>query len=212
MAKINDTTTFPNTTPALDDHVIGTDVSDTGNDANGEVVTFLLSDILALAEGKVLIETTTVSGATEFTFTDFDSTRFGSYTIELKNITTSTGTVNLRIETSSDGGSSWDTGASNYYWSDGTAQIYIEVINDTLNGVTTNFGINGEVILKGPHLTGYTPITWDLVYKTEDGATDLLVRNMDVAYRQEAAAVNGIRIYLNSGNFSGEISVYGNKK
>lgn len=46
MAKITDTTTYPNTTPAMDDHVIGTDVSDTGNSADGEVVTFKLSDIL----------------------------------------------------------------------------------------------------------------------------------------------------------------------
>jgi hypothetical protein len=42
MAKINDTTTYPPTTPALDDHVPGTDISDTGNDANGETVTFTL--------------------------------------------------------------------------------------------------------------------------------------------------------------------------
>lgn len=48
MVKINDTTTFPNTTPAPTDHVIGTDVSDTGNSADGEVVTFLLSDIANL--------------------------------------------------------------------------------------------------------------------------------------------------------------------
>lgn len=212
MAKINDTVTYPNTTPALTDHVIGTDVSNTSNSADGEVVTFLLSDILALAEGKVLISTTTVSGATEFIFTDFDSTRFGSYEIELKGITMSTTTVNLRIETSSDGGSTWDTGANNYYWSNGTQSIYIEVINDTLNGVTSTFPVNGKIFLHGPHLTTYTPVNWDLSYKTEDGATDLLVVNRDVAYRQSLADVDGIRIYMSSGNFSGEISVYGNRK
>ena len=46
MAKINDTTTFPNTTAALDDHVIGTDISDTGNSADGEVVTFTIQSML----------------------------------------------------------------------------------------------------------------------------------------------------------------------
>lgn len=45
MAKINDTTTFPNTIPALTDFVIGTDVSDTGNSVDGEVVTFRFTDI-----------------------------------------------------------------------------------------------------------------------------------------------------------------------
>lgn len=48
MANINDTTTYPNTTPALNDHVPGTDVSDTGNSADGETVTFLLSGIRTL--------------------------------------------------------------------------------------------------------------------------------------------------------------------
>lgn len=53
MAKINDTTTYPNTTPALTDHIPGTDVSNTTNDANGETVTFTLQDILDLIEANI---------------------------------------------------------------------------------------------------------------------------------------------------------------
>lgn len=52
MAKINDTTTYPNTAPALGDHVPGTDISNTGNDANGETVTFTLQAILDLIEAN----------------------------------------------------------------------------------------------------------------------------------------------------------------
>ena len=48
MAKINNTTTFPITPPALDDIVLGTDVSDTGNSADGETVNFKMDDILKL--------------------------------------------------------------------------------------------------------------------------------------------------------------------
>lgn len=50
MPKINDTTTYPNTAPALTDHVPGTDLSNTGNSANGEVVTFKFEDILGLLD------------------------------------------------------------------------------------------------------------------------------------------------------------------
>lgn len=50
MAKINDTTTFPNTAPALTDHVIGTDLSNTGNSADGEVVTFKFEAALGLLD------------------------------------------------------------------------------------------------------------------------------------------------------------------
>jgi len=45
MARINRTDLYPNTAPALDDHVPGTDVSDTSNDANGETVTFTVQDL-----------------------------------------------------------------------------------------------------------------------------------------------------------------------
>lgn len=50
MAKINDTTTFPLTAPASGDFVIGTDISDTGNSADGEVVNFTLQSIADLAK------------------------------------------------------------------------------------------------------------------------------------------------------------------
>lgn len=53
MAKINDTTTFPNTLPALNDHVIGTDVSDVGNSADGEVVTFKFEDIFDIIPNPI---------------------------------------------------------------------------------------------------------------------------------------------------------------
>lgn len=53
MAKINDTTTYPNTAPALTDHVPGTDVSNTANDANGETVTFTWQSVLDLFEGNL---------------------------------------------------------------------------------------------------------------------------------------------------------------
>lgn len=45
MAQINDTLTFPVTTPAKGDMIIGTDVSDTGNSPNGETVNFTLQGI-----------------------------------------------------------------------------------------------------------------------------------------------------------------------
>ena len=50
MSKINNTQAFPVTDPAMDDMVIGTDVSDTGNSSDGETVNFKLNDILDLLE------------------------------------------------------------------------------------------------------------------------------------------------------------------
>lgn len=45
MTKINDTTTFPITSPAQADFVIGTDVSNTTNSAGGETVSFKIGSI-----------------------------------------------------------------------------------------------------------------------------------------------------------------------
>lgn len=48
MGKINDTAVYPITSPALNDLVIGTDKSNTVNDAGGEVVNFTLQAIVNL--------------------------------------------------------------------------------------------------------------------------------------------------------------------
>lgn len=62
MANINDTTTYPATAPALGDHVIGTDISDTGTSANGETVTFTWQGVMDLFEANMTVPTS-VSGA-----------------------------------------------------------------------------------------------------------------------------------------------------
>lgn len=56
MGKINDTTAYPNTAPALTDHVPGTDVSNTTNDAAGETVTFTLQAIMDLIEANASVD------------------------------------------------------------------------------------------------------------------------------------------------------------
>jgi len=68
MAKINDTNVFPITAPAVDDILLGTDVSDTSNDANGETVNFDVYDILnvlaSAASGAPKIQAQAISTAT----------------------------------------------------------------------------------------------------------------------------------------------------
>lgn len=64
MPKINDTTTYPNTTPALADHVPGTDVSNTGNDAAGETVTFTFQAVMDLFEANFAAPATAITSGT----------------------------------------------------------------------------------------------------------------------------------------------------
>lgn len=55
MAKVNDTTTFPITAPALNDLLFGTDVSNTSNSADGETVNFTPQSILNLSATRTQI-------------------------------------------------------------------------------------------------------------------------------------------------------------
>lgn len=61
MAKINDTNTFPITSPARDDMLLGTDVSDVTNDANGETVNFTVAGLSSLF-GMQSVQVFTSSG------------------------------------------------------------------------------------------------------------------------------------------------------
>lgn len=89
MVRINDTTTYPNTTPALADHVIGTDVSDTTNSTDGEVVTFTIDSILDAAPRiKAWVTFDGVSGTSidaSYNVTSVTRNGTGDYTINFTN-------------------------------------------------------------------------------------------------------------------------------
>jgi len=133
MAKINDTTTFPNTTPALDDFVIGTDVSDTGNSADGEVVTFTLDAITKLGGFKGIqvftssgtwTRPTGVNNVLVFVTGGGGGGGGGTYGgaggTAIKRLSV-TGIASSTITIGAGGGSSSDGGSSS--WADGTNTI-----------------------------------------------------------------------------------------
>ena len=68
MVKVNDTTTFPITTPALNDLLFGTDVSNTSASADGETVNFTPESILNLSATRTQI----YAGATVATIESSD--------------------------------------------------------------------------------------------------------------------------------------------
>lgn len=76
--KINDTTEFPTTTPAATDRVLGIDVSNTTNDANGEVVTFTAQAIADLATYTVT-EADVTQHEAALTITESQISDLGTY-------------------------------------------------------------------------------------------------------------------------------------
>jgi hypothetical protein len=114
MAKINDTNTFPITAPAGDDMLLGTDVSDTSNDANGETVNFTINSIIAGMAG------TTVNKLPSAALNMFLGDGVGPHTdlgdiakvvvfasIEIRQSGDSDSTCSAQYRLSSDNGSSW---------------------------------------------------------------------------------------------------------
>jgi hypothetical protein len=82
--KINDTAEFPATTPAATDRVLGVDVSNTTNDANGEVVTFTAQAIADLATYTVT-EADVTQHEAALTITESQISDLGAYLTSVNN-------------------------------------------------------------------------------------------------------------------------------
>ena len=218
MARINDTTTYPNTTPALADHVIGTDVSDTTNSADGEVVTFPVKDF----SGLFFIESQDAASSASLDFTGFDSANYDSYLFVLSNIIPATDAVIFEMRTSADGGSTFDSGASDYAYSQHVATVPSSGVSewgsngDDSVALSGNVGVgsdtdedgwSGEVRVLGPHLTKRTTLTWSGVFESNSGDAGF---SSGGGQRLSSATVDAVQFLFSSDNIeSGTITMYG---
>lgn len=85
--KINDTTNYPAVTPAATDRVLGIDVSNTTNDANGEVVTFTVQSIADTVTYTVT-ESDVTNHEAALTITESQISDLGSYIADVVSDTT----------------------------------------------------------------------------------------------------------------------------
>jgi hypothetical protein len=228
MARINDTTTYPNTAPALGDYVIGTDVSDTTNSADGEVVTFTLQAIKDLIEANLtpsgfqFISSQDASTSATLDFTGFDASSYDSYVFILQNVIPSTGAY-LLMRTSTDGGSTYDSGSGNYEWAQHgminsgshsldniTSQtgIHLTASDSSAKDVDTTGGVSGRVEVLGPHLAQWTMVNAGLSYIAANGSRPSIINT--AGHRESAADVDAVQFLFDTGSIaSGTITMYG---
>ena len=167
------------------------------------------------------INTSDLSSAATYSFTAVDASSYDGYGFFLQNVIPATDDVGLELLTSTDGGSSYDTGSSDYNWqieivgSQGadTSDNSIQMIGAEasagyqIGSAANEIGVSGWIWLIGPHLTGYTAVHWDFSAMM-DNATFLVVSGGGV--RLSAANVDAIRILYTSGALeSGTINAYG---
>jgi len=183
------------------------------------------------AGGLQFISTTDISNAATYSFTSFDSSSYDAYLFVLINVIPVTDAVNLDMFTSTDGGSTYDSGASDYNWSfvravaynsdsgdDGDADADDDSISLTGNNSgganvigsgTSEHGVSGQIWLYNPASTQITHGTYDLMYQANTPEQQVNIAKGGYA-RMSAADVDGIRLAFSSGNIeTGTINAYG---
>jgi hypothetical protein len=178
---------------------------------------------------KVLLHTIDVSDDATI---EFDSTYLTSaykrYIVEIDSLIAASDDVALYLQTSNDGGSTFDSGASDYIGSttrttSGSATPANQTFTGTHIRITLDTGAGGgaignaagesfagEIIIIDPSNTGLkTIVKHECFYYA---AANLAVGVWGSSLRDAAEAVDGIKFYLSSGNItSGQFRLYGLK-
>jgi len=167
-----------------------------------------------------------VSASVSFTSADFDWTLYDEYEFHIVGLRPATDAVYFTCNISTDGGSTWKTGASDYAWAyhttssgaaatdngnNGDSRI---VLADQETGLTNNSTYAGRIIIRFP-----TPSAVFVKALTVDGAYTIPTTFQQKRYTgsgqyvNATTAINGIRFQPNTGNISvGTFYAYGIRK
>lgn len=172
------------------------------------------SGLAVVGTPAVLIESQTASASSVLDFvTGIDST-YDHYELHLINVLPATDGALLRLRTSSNGGSSFNSGGIDYS-SEGTGD-HIKVcysragsLEYDIANVAAQGGVNGIVHMYSPAASGiHTAFSSDGVCSRDTG--NAAVRFDGAGSRLAAEANDAIRLFFSSGNIaSGTVRLYG---
>ena len=204
----------------------------TGND--GQVLTSAgagaapaFEAIPAVTVDLVLLSTQTASNAAsiDFTSSHFDNSTYTSYVFKAFSISPATNGAFFMCRTSSDGGSSYDSGSSDYDWAlfhidtngsandidiaDDGIDMYRSAGNIGMSNVAAESG-SGTIHVDGAGVADYTKVYGEvLAYDSASTASNC--KATFGGHRNSAADVDGIQFLFSSGNLDGTIKMYGMK-
>jgi len=182
-------------------------------------------EVSSAATGGALtkISTATASTSASIDFTGLTSSYF-LYIIRYSNLQPATDATTLILRTSTDGGSSYDSGASDYSWSlfqanesgsesgsADTADSSITVLgvaggSDEMGSGANEMGC-GNIYIFNPSAAKYSFVFCQGTYFNE--ATQLIT-NYSGGYRISAADVDAVQLLMDAGNISiGDFVLYG---
>lgn len=174
----------------------------------------------------VFIESQNASVSATLDFTGFDATKYDSYVFEYANLVPSSNTTILTINTSSNGGSTYDAAAGDYAYSiilltmadtatpeyaNSESQYFIALTDDA--GLpdlpsSTGAGCSGTLKCNGAHLAKATFFDFQGQYGSGSGTPYRTLKGGGV--RKAAADVDALRFLFNIGTItSGTVTMYG---
>jgi hypothetical protein len=176
------------------------------------------NEIAANATGVVLLDTQTASSSASIDFTGLSST-YTRYEIQYTNVVPATYGARIGLRTSTDGGSTFDSGASDYTsqnhaqsgGADSAASYTGTYIRLTLagSGTGSNEVCSGVVQVINPTASAYTHTLHHALYWTSLGAFNT---SYGAAHRASTTAVDAVQILFDTGNIaSGTFKLYGYK-
>lgn len=172
------------------------------------------------ATGLVLLATATASDDATVDFTSVIDATYDEYELHILNVVPATDSVDAWIRTTTDGGSNWDAGASDYdyagyratsgiiseFGSSGAAQIVLNG-SSAIGSDVNETGISGVLRLIRPAAAEYTQVNGAFGFAGTDNNT---INSAVSGRRRSAADVDGIRFLFESGNVeSGKFKLYG---
>lgn len=144
---------------------------------------------------------------------------YQAYVVRFWNLIPATDGSDLWVRTSTDGGSTFDAGASDYsvtllYTSTAIAPSAVNLTTSrivmcgtNLGNASNELGITGELTIERPSVAQYCTLRSQSA--AQDASTGTIQVNNVSALRLSAADVTAVRFLMSAGNFSGRFQLYG---
>ena len=162
--------------------------------------------------GTFLLSTQAASNSATIEFTGLSST-YDEYELHLINAVPASDGANLLLRTSTNGGSSYDAGASDYTSATtggASAASSAITIAGTVGSDANENGVSGVVRIFSPSTATFCQTTWNAGYvNSAGGATS----SPGFGFRASAADVDAVQFLFSAGNIeSGTFKLYGVRK
>jgi hypothetical protein len=171
------------------------------------------------ARWTILSTVTASSDATIDITGDMDGT-YTDYVVKIRNLIPATDLTKLKARISTDGGSTWKSGTSDYSWTElgklggslgntsDAADSELDLTNSRSLGSAAGESLNGDLTIYNPSNSSVNCVFgWKAYYYNVSYSNMFKVAGV---YEGATTAVDGIQFFMSSGNISsGTFTLYG---